>query len=140
MKAIFPYRPKFFKACTGFEPMTSAIPVKIPYRPEFFFFRPYFHYCSSSVHYWEDRSRRRSSSIISIKQYNHCSHILQLIPQLVAKISFSSSHTNFSSLEHTNIHSQTSSLKIFVPALTNEPAFNWLQRTLATSYKTRSVV
>ena len=31
------------------------------------------------------------------------SHILQLIPQLVAKISSSSSHQNFSSLEHTNI-------------------------------------
>ena len=30
--------------------------IQIPYRPEFFFsFRPYFHYCSTSVHYREDR-------------------------------------------------------------------------------------
>ena len=28
--------------------------VQIPYRADFFFFRPYFHYCSSSVHYCED--------------------------------------------------------------------------------------
>ena len=41
-----------------YEPMTSAILVsqrsrdQIPYGPEFFF-RPYFHYCSSSVHYCE---------------------------------------------------------------------------------------
>ena len=41
---------------------------------------------------------------------------------------------------HTNIHSQISYLKIFVPALTNEPAFNQLQRTLASGYKTRYVV
>ena len=28
--------------------------VQIPYRPEVFFFRPYFHYCLSSAHYCED--------------------------------------------------------------------------------------
>ena len=32
--------------------------VQIPYRPEFFF-RPYFHYYSSSVHYCEDHSHSR---------------------------------------------------------------------------------
>ena len=41
--------------------MTSTIPVQIPYRPEFFF-RPYFHFCSSSIHYWEDRSHIHNSS------------------------------------------------------------------------------
>ena len=52
-----------------------------------------------------------------VKQYNHCSQLLQLIPQLVAKISSSSSHKNFSSLDHTNIRSQICLLtQIFVPA------------------------
>ena len=41
-----------------------------------------------------------------VKQYNHCSQLLQLIPQLLAKISSSPSHKNFFSLDHTNIRSQ----------------------------------
>ena len=51
-----------------------------------------------------------------VKQYNHCSHLLQLIPQLVAKILSSSSRENFSPLEHINIHLQISYLtQIFLP-------------------------
>ena len=49
-------------------------------------------------------------------EYNHCSHLLQLIPQLVAKISSSSSHENFFPLKHTNIHLQLTFLtQIFLP-------------------------
>ena len=81
-------------------------------------FCSFYHRCYSVI-------RRRCQTI------NHCSHILQLIPQLVAKISSSSRHNNFSSLEHTNTLSLISSLKICVPALTNEPAINQLQRALA---------
>ena len=36
--------------CTGTAEVMGLNPVQAE-----FFFRPYFHYCSRSVHYWEDR-------------------------------------------------------------------------------------
>ena len=83
--AVVKIRPKKFQACTGFKPMTSAIPVQSHFMGLFrtnmivgllaqlvehctgiaevmgsnpvqawISFRPYFYYCSSSVHYYED--------------------------------------------------------------------------------------
>ena len=50
---------KKIQACTGFEPMTSVIPVQRSTNwanklIRSLYFRPYFHYCLSSVHYCED--------------------------------------------------------------------------------------
>ena len=54
--------PEKIQACTGFEPMTSAIPVQrrghgFKSRTGLNFFRPYFHHCLSSAHYCEDHFR-----------------------------------------------------------------------------------
>ena len=49
-KAVVKIRPEKIQGCTGFEPMTSAIPVQC----STLFFRCYFHYCVSSVHYGKD--------------------------------------------------------------------------------------
>ena len=46
---ILSWDKKKFQACTGL-----INPVLNPYRPEIFFFRPYFHYCLSSAHHCED--------------------------------------------------------------------------------------
>ena len=44
--------------------------VQIPYRPEFFFFRPYFHYCLNSGHYCVDHFHSHNMNYIRLFQTN----------------------------------------------------------------------
>ena len=59
-KAVVKIRPEKIQGCTGFEPMTSAIPVQC----STLFFRCYFHYCVSSVHHFEDRFHIRYLTVM----------------------------------------------------------------------------
>ena len=54
---------KKIQACTGFEPMTSAIPVQ---RSTNWANKPYFHYCSSSAHYCEDHFHSRPEFFLGL--------------------------------------------------------------------------
>ena len=56
---------KLVEHCTGIAEVMDSNPVQA-----WIFFRPYFHYCSSSVHYCEDRFIFTSSSAVHVYDFH----------------------------------------------------------------------
>ena len=71
--AVVKIRPE--KKNSGAAPVSQRAWVQIPYTPEFFF-RPYFQYCSSSVHYCEDHFHSQEPVINNFPIHSPCTYVI----------------------------------------------------------------